>query len=83
MTTDSANVEFSHFSPDGTRIVFTSDRDGFADVHLMNADGTGRIALSNGESIDRRPRFTRDGTGIIHERGSPALFPNSLDFRHF
>jgi Tol biopolymer transport system component len=29
-------------SPDGTRIAFTSRRDGNAEIYVMNADGSGR-----------------------------------------
>src|SRR4051812_48756703 len=30
----------AHFSPDGSRIVFISKRDGNAEVYVMNADGS-------------------------------------------
>ena len=33
--------------PDGTRIAFTSNRDGDFEVWVMNADGTNRTQLAN------------------------------------
>ena len=41
------------WSPDGTRIVFSSDRDGNSNIYMMNADGTGtkRITTDPGEDV--------------------------------
>jgi Tol biopolymer transport system component len=33
------------FSPDGSRILFVSDQDGYAEIYLMNSDGTGHWDL--------------------------------------
>ena len=45
-TPDSAPV----WSPDGKRLVFTSNRDGTPEVYLMNEDGTGQKRLTNNDS---------------------------------
>ncbi len=34
------------WSPDGTRIVFMSDRDGDWEIYVMNADGSGQTRLT-------------------------------------
>jgi Tol biopolymer transport system component len=34
------------FSPDGTKIVFVSDRDGNAEIYVMGADGSGPVNLT-------------------------------------
>ena len=34
------------FSPDGSKIVFTSSRDGNYEIYVMNADGTGQTNLA-------------------------------------
>jgi Tol biopolymer transport system component/serine/threonine protein kinase len=50
------------FSPDGTRIAFTSQRAGGFDVFLMNADGTGQRQLTH---------FTELGLGATEPTWSP------------
>ena len=35
------------WSPDGTRIAFSSDGDGDHEIYLMNADGTGLVNLAH------------------------------------
>ena len=45
---------FPSWSPDGTRIAFTSDRDGNYDVYVMGADGSGQTRVTttaDGESF--------------------------------
>ncbi len=68
----------SAFSPDGTKIVFRSDRDGKDEIYLMNADGTGQTRLTNaGNPVisNASPAFSPDGTRIVFHRtvaGSPS-----------
>ena len=55
------------WSPDGTRIAFASDRDGFPvllDIFVMNADGTNPINLTNSVNTDLAPAWSPDGTKI-------------------
>jgi Tol biopolymer transport system component len=40
------------WSPDGTRIVFVSNRDGTDDLYVMNADGSGVRQLTYGNSVE-------------------------------
>ena len=40
------------WSPDGSRIIFTSDRGGSQDIYLMNADGTGVTQLTSNAAAD-------------------------------
>ena len=49
------------FSPDGSRISFSSDRDGDTEIMLMNADGTAQFPLTNNTAGDLNPAFTPDG----------------------
>lgn len=46
------------------RIAFSSDRDGNAEVYVMNADGTGQTNLTNNSAWDSRPAWSPDGTRI-------------------
>ena len=57
--------DWSHgFSPDGTRIAFTSDRDGDYEIYLMNTDGTGTIQLTDNDHQEWTASWSPDGTRI-------------------
>jgi prepilin-type N-terminal cleavage/methylation domain-containing protein len=52
------------WSPDGSRIAFTSDRDGNREVYVMNADGTALTNLTNNPGDDYSPTWSPDGSRI-------------------
>ena len=52
------------YSPDGKRIVFTSNRDRQAEIYVMNADGSGQRRLTRKPADDFSPRFSPDGREI-------------------
>jgi len=52
-------------SPDGSRIVFGSQRQGNFDVYLMNSDGTGLRRLTDRTGYNGGPWFSPDGTRIV------------------
>lgn len=53
------------FSPDGEKIVFTSDRDGDPDLYIMDADGSNVRQLTNSPGYDGGPFFSPDGKRVI------------------
>jgi Tol biopolymer transport system component len=54
------------FSPDGSRIVFVSDRSGGDNVWLMRADGSDTVPLTKGnDNLYVSPEFTPDGQYVI------------------
>ncbi|WP_305073000.1 LpqB family beta-propeller domain-containing protein [Micromonospora okii] len=61
-------------SPDGTRVAFTSDRAGNADVWLVGVDGSGLRRLTDHPAEDGWPTWSPDGTRIAFgsTRGDPA-----------
>ena len=53
LTNNSVFDGAAYWSPDGTRIVFLSDRDGDdGEIYVMNADGTGVVRLTNNSVYD-------------------------------
>jgi uncharacterized protein YjdB len=53
------------FSPDGSRIAFTSTRDGQPEVYIMDADGNGVSRLTNSPGLDGDASFTADGQAVV------------------
>jgi Tol biopolymer transport system component len=65
---DSAVVHHVHgvsWSPDGTKIVFSAQRNGQNDVFLVKPDGTGFTQVTNDAYFDMSPVFTPDGANLI------------------
>jgi Tol biopolymer transport system component len=63
----------SDWSPDGSRIVFDSDRfsnnvDDFVDIFTMNANGSGCcVQLTTHAGFNGEPEYSRDGNTIVFE----------------
>jgi Tol biopolymer transport system component len=62
------------WSPDGTRIAFSSNRDGDFDIWVMNADGSDQRRVQNHPETDTSPTWSPDGTQIAFDsdRDTPA-----------
>jgi Tol biopolymer transport system component len=52
------------WSPDSSKITFTSDPDDNMDIFVMDADGSNRINLSNNWSREDDPSWSPDGSAI-------------------
>jgi Tol biopolymer transport system component len=52
------------WSPDGTKVIFASDRGGAYDIFVMKPNGTGILQLSDRGRGDAEPAFSRDGKRI-------------------
>ena len=46
------------WSPDGSRLVFTSRRDGRSHIYVMSADGSGTKQLTSGKHSDSVPAWS-------------------------
>jgi Tol biopolymer transport system component len=75
--TDNLNSDmFPDWSPDGTRIAFSSDRDtsstSVVDVFVMDADGTNVVRVTTstggGDFHNFRPEWSPDGTRLAYTR---------------
>lgn len=59
-------------SPDGSKIVFTSTRDGDLEIYTMNPDGSGQTRLTHEKGYDGGPFFSPDGEWIVYRAGHPT-----------
>lgn len=55
------------FSPDGSKIVFTSDRDGNVEIYSMNADGSAVTRLTTNGAWDAHPAWSPDSSKIAFQ----------------
>ena len=53
------------WSPDSSKIAFTSDRDGNAEIYVMDADGGNPVNLTNHSRTDAAPDWSPDGKRIV------------------
>jgi Tol biopolymer transport system component len=56
------------WSPDGTRIAFSSRREGSFDIYVMQADGSGTTQLTSAKEHDSYPSWSPDGRQIVFAR---------------
>lgn len=68
------------YSPDGSRIVFTSLRTGDLEIFSMNPDGSDVRQLTNELGYDGGPFFSFDGTKIIYRANHPQTASDSADY---
>jgi hypothetical protein len=60
LTNNPGSNSFPSFSPDGSKIVYTS----FGKIYVMNSDGSNQTRLTNISGNDISPSFSPDGTKI-------------------
>ena len=63
-TSDPSTEFFPMWSPDGTRLAFSSNRDGDWDIYVMNADGSRVRQLVDSPGLDDKPQWSPDGSRI-------------------
>ncbi len=77
LTTDAAYDDQPKWSPDGTKIVFMSDRAGNFDIYTMNADGSAQTKITSTLAPDGFPAWSPNGAKIAFVRGdlrNPSAF---------
>lgn len=70
------------FSPDGTQIVFASDRTGNYEIWLADADGKNQWQLTDTKESAGSPRFSPDGKFVAFDAqtaGSSAVYVVSIN----
>jgi TolB protein len=68
-------------SPDGTTIVFTSQRHGDLDIYTMRTNGSGLRRLTRTLGYDGGPIFSPDGKLIAYRAFHPATAADSTEYR--
>lgn len=67
-------------SPDGKRLVFTSDRDGDLELYTMNVDGTDIRRLTHQLGYDGGAFFSHDGRRIVWRAWYPPTAKDSAEY---
>ena len=85
LTTSSADEFDPAWSPDGTKIAFTSERDGNKEIYLMNYDGTDQVNLTHHDADDFDPVWSPDGENIFFgsQRNSWAGIIEGEQYRNY
>lgn len=70
----------ARFSPDGTKIAITSEKDTDNEVWVVNRDGTNPRQLTNGSdgSVSILPLWSPDGKSLVFQRRMQARGPITL-----
>ena len=70
------------WSPDGSKIAFTSNRDGNPEIYVMNRDGSSVRRMTNHPGIDVSPTWSPTGAQLawVSERtGTPKIYIMNAD----
>lgn len=70
-------------SPDGTQIVFGSQRHGDFDIYIMHTDGSNLRRLTDREGYDGGPWFSPDGTKIVWRAWYPETAEEKAMWREW
>jgi Tol biopolymer transport system component len=79
LTNNAAADNNPAWSPDGTKIAFSSNRDGNFEIYTMNADGSNPTRLTNDPASEQFPAWSPDSTKIAFtsNRDRDAINPNN------
>lgn len=68
LTDYTATYAVRGWSPDGTKLVYETDRDGDVEIWTMSPDGSDPTRLTRNGVSDFSPAFSPDGSTIVFER---------------
>ena len=70
------------WSPDGSQLAFTLERDGNVDIYITNLDGSGVTRLTSNDAEDHGPAWSPDGSMIAFNStrsGSDQIWRRNVD----
>ena len=67
LTRSPGRDEVGSWSPDGSKIVFFSNRDGNGEIYVMGSNGRKQVNLTNHPALDAAPTWSPDGTKIAFQ----------------
>jgi Tol biopolymer transport system component len=70
------------YSPDGSRILFTSVRDGDLELYTMSPDGSNVTRLTHEPGYDGGAFFSADGSKICYRAGHPTDSAELADYQN-
>lgn len=65
ITNNTATDGQPNWSPDGSKVAFSTSRDGNSEIYSMEADGAHPVRLTTNTASDRMPYFSPDGSVIV------------------
>jgi Tol biopolymer transport system component len=68
VTHDPVSATNPRWSPDGSRLYFTSSQSGVAEIRAINRDGTGEAAVTSGSGLSSRFDLSADGQSLVFAR---------------
>ncbi|MEO9801792.1 MAG: hypothetical protein ABJF04_01035 [Reichenbachiella sp.] len=74
LTNHPSDDRYASYSPDGSQILFESNRSGDWDLYVMNTDGTMVRQITRDSSEDRRPSWHPNGDEILFESNRSGKF---------
>ena len=77
LTNSNRDNTHPRWSPDGSQIAFSSNRDGDFEVFVMNADGADQRQLTANTTYDAHPSWSPDGSRIVFSRGGYLFVMNA------
>ena len=67
ITSSTRGEAWPSYSPDGTRIAFSSDRSGSLEIWMADADGSGSVKMTSLEQFSVGPEWSPDGRWIVFQ----------------
>ena len=67
VVTSSFSDQNADISPDGSRLVFSSDRSGFLNIWMCKSDGADPVQLTSFEEHTGTPRWSPDGRQVLFD----------------
>ena len=80
LTGDAAVDDGAAWSPDGTKVAYTSGQGRNAEVIVIDADGNNRTALTDNLAFDGEPTWSPDGTADSRSPPIATATPRSTSW---